>query len=67
MDARGKFGEHESSVRVARRVAESNSSTRMLFHLTCTRHRMTHGRAYVEKCTMMMPIGIRLESTRAML
>ena len=26
MDARGKFGEHERSVRVARGVAESNSS-----------------------------------------
>ena len=26
MDARGKFGEHERSVRVARGAAESNSS-----------------------------------------
>ena len=26
MDARGKFGEHERSVKVARFVAESNSS-----------------------------------------
>ena len=26
MDARGKFGEHERSIRVARGVAESNSS-----------------------------------------
>ena len=26
MDARGKFGEHERSVRVARGIAESNSS-----------------------------------------
>ena len=31
MDERGKFGEHERSVRVARGVAESNSSFLRLF------------------------------------
>ena len=44
MDAQGKFGEHKRSVRVARGVAESNSSFLS---------------AYVERCIMMTAIGIR--------
>ena len=33
MDARGKFGEHERSVRVARGAAESNSSLACVYRV----------------------------------
>ena len=51
MDARGKFGEHEGSVRVARGVAVV---CLQVAHVILWRQ----GRAYVEKCTMVTPIGI---------
>ena len=42
-EARGKFGEHERCVRVARRVAVSNSSFLSAHQTSCVLHRWTHG------------------------
>ena len=41
-EARGKFGEHERCVRVARRVAVSNSSFLSAHQTSCVLHRWTH-------------------------